>query len=402
QHEIKITYPGIEQEPRPIIVRALAAITDLNSQIQETQANFLIHPCTYYVGFQFVKNYGKKDELVRTKVIVTDIDGNLINNVLVQCDIIGHGKEKKEDQNGLTIFEDVTDEQRLTIFSSNEDAVNIDYTPKIGGRYKISYSVKDEQGRLAMSYYENFYVSGGYVQEVKERKVDYVPTDRVTIVPNATTYQPNDLCELLILAPFSPANGLLILDCDGQVSQPIHFQIESGKDSTTVAFKISKDWVPNFTVYAELTGSIPREIEVSDSLYCPAIATGSASLEVSKDIYKLNVLINTKETNKLYTPSSIIHIDVNVTQHVDKSSVDKAEVCLIVVDEAILSLTGHKIDSPLDIFYPRRSENITEYHSRNRCLLFNAQDIEQLKKDIRGRYLDECYGRRGGGGGGGG
>ncbi|CAF3143752.1 unnamed protein product [Rotaria sp. Silwood2] len=134
QHEIKITYHGIEQEPRPIIVRALAAITDLNSQIQETQANFLIHPCTYYVGFQFVKNYGKKDELVRTKVIVTDIDGNLINNVLVQCDIIGHGKEKKEDQNGLTIFEDVTDEQRLTIFSSNEDAVNIDYTPKIGKR----------------------------------------------------------------------------------------------------------------------------------------------------------------------------------------------------------------------------------------------------------------------------
>ncbi|CAF5124616.1 unnamed protein product, partial [Rotaria sp. Silwood1] len=145
-------------------------------------------------------------------------------------------------------------------------------------------------GRLAMSYYENFYVSGGYEQEeVKERKVDYIPTDRVTIVPNAKTYQPNDLCELLILAPFSPANGLLILDCNGQVSQPIHFQIESEKDSTTLAFKISKDWVPNFTVYAELTGSTPRETEVSDSLHRPAIATGSTSLEVSKDIYKLNV-----------------------------------------------------------------------------------------------------------------
>ena len=31
-HEIKITYHGIEKEPRPTMVRALAAITDLNNQ----------------------------------------------------------------------------------------------------------------------------------------------------------------------------------------------------------------------------------------------------------------------------------------------------------------------------------------------------------------------------------
>ncbi|CAF4550638.1 unnamed protein product, partial [Rotaria magnacalcarata] len=189
-----------------------------------------------------------------------------------------------------------------------------------------------------------------------------------TIVPNAKNYQPDDTCELLILAPFSPANGLVIFDCEGQVSQPIQFQIESGKNSTTVEFKISKDWIPNFTVHAELTGSITRETEVTDSPQRPAIATGSVALEVSRDIYKLNVLINTKETNKTYTPSSIINIDVNVTQHVDNLHVDAAEVCIVVVDEAILSLTGHKLDSPLDIFYPNRSANITQYHDRNRCL----------------------------------
>ncbi|CAF3893985.1 unnamed protein product, partial [Didymodactylos carnosus] len=113
-------------------------------------------------------------------------------------------------------------------------------------------------------------------------------TDTITIIPSETThYQPNDICELLILAPFSPASGLVIFDCDGQVSQPIQFQIESGKDSATVEFRISKDWIPGFTVHAELTGSIPREIEVPDSLPRPAIATDSVSLKVSRDIYKL-------------------------------------------------------------------------------------------------------------------
>ncbi|CAF5223258.1 unnamed protein product, partial [Rotaria magnacalcarata] len=79
------------------------------------------------------------------------------------------------------------------------------------------------------------------------------------------------------------------------------------------------------------------------------------------------------------------------------------EVCLIVVDEAILSLTGHKLESPLSEFYPNRSENIRHHQSRERCLLSNAQDIEQLKKKIQERLtLDDSEGGGGGGGGGGG
>ena len=132
QHEIKITYRGIEQELKPIRIRALAAISDLNSQTEEMRTDFLIHPCTYYVGFRFVNNYGRKDVPIQTKVIVTDIDGNLIDNVLVQCKIVGYGKEKKEDLNGLTIFEEVTDEQSLAIVSSDKDAVHIVYTPNLG------------------------------------------------------------------------------------------------------------------------------------------------------------------------------------------------------------------------------------------------------------------------------
>ena len=252
-----------------------------------------------------------------------------------------------------------------------------------------------------MSYYENYYVYGGNRKETENKAFDrYIPSDSITIIPNTTNYQPDDLCELLIVAPFSPAHGLLLFDCDGQVSQPIRFQIESGTDSTTVKFKISKDWIPNVTVHAELTGSIQREMKVIDSTHRPATATGSLSLEISRDIYKLNVLINTKEPNATFTPSSIIHIDIGVKQYVDSAPVKKAEVCFIVVDEAILSLCGHKLNSPLDIFYPSRSDKIAQDHSRNRCLLFNVQYIEQLYKEIKASLDDDedCGGGSGGGG----
>jgi hypothetical protein len=116
------------------MVSALAAITDLNNQTQETQTQFIIHSCTYYVGFQLVSNYGKKNQAVQTKVIVTDIDGNLIDNVLVECKIVGIGKERKEDENGLITNEEITDEQTLTSVSSNKDAINMDFTPTLGKR----------------------------------------------------------------------------------------------------------------------------------------------------------------------------------------------------------------------------------------------------------------------------
>ena len=136
-HEVKITYHGIEKEPRPTLVRALAAITDLNNQTQETQTQFIIHPGMYYVGFQLINNYGKKDQAIQTKVIVTDIDGNLIDNVSIECKIVGIGKDRKEDENGLTVFEEVKDEQRVTGASSKADAINMDFIPKLGKRLHL-------------------------------------------------------------------------------------------------------------------------------------------------------------------------------------------------------------------------------------------------------------------------
>ncbi|CAF3912925.1 unnamed protein product [Adineta steineri] len=416
-HEIKIGYHGIEKEPKPTMVRALAAITDLNNQTQETQTQFLIHPSTYYVGFQLLNNYGKKDQPIKTKVIVTDVDGNLIDNVSVECNIVGIGQERKEDANGLTIYEEIKDEQQVTNASSSKDAINMEFTPKLGGRYNISFTVKNEQGLSAMSFYDNIYVAGGSGKEMERQKVEYIPTDTLTILPNATNYQPDDTCELLVLAPFSPAHGLVLFDCEGQVSQPIQFQVEAGKDSATVEFKISKEWIPGFTAHIELTGSMPRDAEVANAPNRPAIAVGSVTLEVSRDVYKLNISINTKDAQKIYTPSSTVHIDVDVTQFIDKVPVNQAEVCLIVVDEAILSLTDYKLTSPLDIFYPNRPASIVQHHGRNRCLLFNMKDIEQFKKEMRqlneqslcmeSRMMNACYSMapmacmRGGFGGGG-
>ena len=145
----------------------------MNNQTQETQTQFLVHPSTYYVGFQLGTNYGKKDQPIQAKVIVTDVDGNLIDNVSIDCHVIGTGQQKKEDANGLVVYEEVKEEQQLTSLSSNKDPVHINFTPTLGGKYNISFTVKDEQGRLAMSFYDNLYVMGGYCESnFKNKKLN--------------------------------------------------------------------------------------------------------------------------------------------------------------------------------------------------------------------------------------
>jgi hypothetical protein len=58
-----------------------------------------------------------------------------MDNVSIECKIVGVGKERKEDKNGLTIFEEIKDEQQITNVSSNKDAINMDFTPTLGKKY---------------------------------------------------------------------------------------------------------------------------------------------------------------------------------------------------------------------------------------------------------------------------
>jgi uncharacterized protein YfaS (alpha-2-macroglobulin family) len=48
---------------------------------------------------------------------------------------------------------------------------------------------------------------------------------------------------------------------------------------------------------------------------------------------------------------------VHTTVHVTREGKDmpNVEVCLVVVDDSVLSLTGYKVSSPLELFYPKRN-----------------------------------------------
>ena len=48
-------------------------------------------------------------------------------------------------------------------------------------------------------------------------------------------------------------------------------------------------------------------------------------------------------------------VDVLVKEKSGKSK-ENVEVCLVVVDESVLALTGYQLENPLSLFYPLRSQ----------------------------------------------
>ncbi len=120
-------------------------------------------------------------------------------------------------KNGQWAEEEV-DIQKCSLSSRLEPAACSFDTP-IGGSYRISAVVSDEKGRQNKTDLTRW-VSGG--KRPPARKVEQ---EDVTLIPDKDTYKPGDTAQILVQAPFSPADGVLTVSRSG-ILYTEHFRIE--------------------------------------------------------------------------------------------------------------------------------------------------------------------------------
>ena len=75
--------------------------------------------------------------------------------------------------------------------------------------------------------------------------------------------------------------------------------------------------------------------------------------------------METAPRHKKIMPGGETTVDVKVTNHKGEAVV-WAEVCVVVVDESVIALTGHKLTNPLDSFYPTRTADKSNLRFANR------------------------------------
>ncbi|KAI5085094.1 hypothetical protein GOP47_0001263 [Adiantum capillus-veneris] len=380
KHDVKIIFKGIEDCPSSISVSATSSIIDINNQAQSATSSFIIHPAFLFVGFKLKEMFASKGEEVTGEVIVCDVDGKLVQGVQVKIIITGKGKKEAKDNAGLSVYEDVTDDQEILV-ESNEKPVEFSFFPQLGGFYSMVFRVVDAEQRQNESRYNGFFVSGGSGAAAPRQKSDFIPQEEAQVIPNKVLYEAGETAALLIQSPFWPAEGLLIMKhWDTNVGEKVRFCMLNNTHMINICLDAS--WIPKVEVQVLLVGSTPSTscngAENFDQGLCPAFATAMLSINITTLYHKLAVDISPMRADEAAAPGEAVHVSVKVTKEIDGEAVGSAEISVVVVDEAILNLAGYALTDPLSSFYPARQCYSQWYHLRQSCLMPDFDSEREL------------------------
>ena len=353
-HYLQIDFDGPDVD-LPSTVTAEATVHDVNRQAWSSRTNLLVHAARDYVGLRSDRTFVEQGTPIRYDAVVTDVDGNLVpgRTITVTAGRVEWGYENGEWQ------EQLVDEQECTLTSTadaTDGSMRCEFPTTIGGTYRITAVVADETGHRNRTQ-TTTWVSGGPGLPTRG-----VAQEQVTIVPDRETYAPGETAELLVQAPFAPASGLMTVIHRGIVSTQ---RFDAADGSAVLQIPIDDGDIPNLVVQIDMVGTTARTADdgtpLPDSPPRPAFATGQITLSVPPVTRALTVTAT--PAADAVAPGTDTSVTVQVLGP-DGAPVSDATVAVVVVDEAVLALTGYQLADPLDVFYADLWSTVSSQYTR--------------------------------------
>ena len=335
----------------PMSVTTNASVTDVNRQTWSAQAAVIVHPSELYVGLRTKKPFVEKGSPFDIDVIGVDLDGKAALGAKIEVVTVRLDWEYKK---GTYVTKEV-DPQTCSPIAA-KDPAPCSFTTKEGGTYQVTATIVDAKGRPNQSKL-TFWVTGGDEPPAREVKQEVVQ-----LIPDKKEYTAGNTAELLVQAPFYPAEGVVSWRRSGIVKTE---RITLTGPTTVLTVPITEGMVPNLYVQVDLVGAAARTDDKGDPdpklPKRPAYAVGQINLPVPPKQRTLSVIVS-PNVPKL-GPGEAAKISVEIRDAAGKP-VPNAEAAVIVVDEAILALTGYQHGSPLDAFYGMRGPDTRDHYSR--------------------------------------
>ena len=359
----------------PMSVSANASVTDVNRQTWSAASALLVHPSQAYVGLRTKKPFVEKGQPFEIEVIGVGIDGAAKLGAKIEVKAVRLDFEYKK---GKYVTKEV-DPQTCGVVAA-KDPVPCSFATKEGGTYKITALIVDERGRPNQTTL-TFWVTGGDQPPSRE-----VAQERVQIIPDKKEYAPGNVAELLLQAPFYPAEAVLSWRRSGIVKTE---RIAITGPTKVITVPISDSMTPNMFVQVDLVGMAARLDDKGDPdpklPKRPAYAVGSIDLPVPPKHRTLAVTV-TPNAAKL-GPGEAAKLGV-IVKDAQGRPVAGADATVLVVDEAVLSLTGYQFPNPINTFYGHRGADARDYYLRSHVKLARPLGDLTADRDADG-ILDE-------------
>ncbi|MBM3463299.1 MAG: hypothetical protein FJX76_14455, partial [Armatimonadetes bacterium] len=355
-------------------IQAEASVMDVNRQAWNASTGLLVHPADVYVGLRSARTFVEAGKPLKLDAILTTVEGKALAGQSITLEATRHDLDF---ENGEYVQKTVPVAQ--TTLQSAAEPVGWTIDTKEGGTYQVRATVTDAKGRKNQSQM-TLWVSGG-----KRPPARGVEQEKVTLIPDKKSYQPGEVAEILVQAPFSPADGLLTLRRSG-ILETRAFKVEG--TSATLKVPIEEAYLPNLYVQVDLVGAAPRATDDGDKKASlpnrPAYATGQINLDIPPNARVLKLKATPKDD--ALAPGSETSVDLVLHDAAGKP-VQGGEVAVVVVDESVLALTSYRVGDPLYTFYADRPEGASDYHQRASVQLINPEDLlrQQEQHTANGR-----------------
>jgi len=358
-HYLRLDFESMDV-PRPYSVVAEGTVFDVNRQAWTGSTSLMVHPADLYVGMRTNRYFVQQGEPLKVDLIVTDLDGNPVTDRPIQ---VTAARLEWKYQDGR--WQEVEANLQECSIGSEIEPVSCEFETPRGGRYQITAVITDSSGRKNQSRLTRW-VSGG--QRPPSREVEQ---EQVTLIPDKEIYQPGDVAEVLVQAPFENGEALLTISRNGIISTEA-FRMDGS--SHTLFIPIEEAHIPNLHIQVDVVGSTPRTDDQGEALEGapprPAFATGWLSLSIPPMERTLDLLVSPREAE--LEPGADTWLDVTV-RDASGEPVGNVELAVVIVDEAILGLTGYQLVDPLSVFYATRPADTSSYYTRTSIVLTNPE-----------------------------
>lgn len=335
-----------EQGPARYLLEA--TVQDVDRQTITARRRQTVHPSSFYLGVRppprGVLVAGQRIEL---PVVAVRPDGRPAEGVAVEAVLerVEHHTARRLVRPGQvqhvqhTVHRAVHEQRLRTRATARTLKLRI---PK-AGQYRLVLRARDRKGRKVATVLP--LVAGG-AQPSPWPRYDH---ERIDVLADRSSYVPGDTARLIVASPFAQATGLLTLERGGVLE---HRLVHWRRDTPVIEVPITADMVPNLYVsVAVLRGRVHRKRDAAGlDPGAPTFRLGYAELAVRPAEQQLEVAVRPEHEH--LAPGSELGVQLQV-RGADGAPV-AGQAAVLVVDEAVLALTGYRTPTLLSELYPKQ------------------------------------------------
>ena len=318
--------------------RVFATVFDETGRPVNKAATFKVHTQDIYYGIGRFDYYLKTQSPVTIPLIAVDKDGEALNGVDANMQIIRKEWRTVLQKNSSGYYSYLSQKQEIVLENRNIrlDGTNTNFmfTPKISGEYEIRIMAPDSK------YYTKRQFRAYGWGDTQSTSFEVNNEGNVEIEFDKEKYNVGETVNILFKTPFV-GKMLVTLEQDEVLR---HFYVDTDKKSAELSFELTDREVP--TVYVTATLIKPHTNNEMPLM----IAHGFKGIEVHNPNNKIPINIEAVEKSRSKT-----------RQNIRITSLPDTELTIAVVDEGILQLKNTKTPDPYNYFYQKRALGVQSY-----------------------------------------